>query len=198
MAVGRAGRGGGTAADTGGDLLADEIRATNTVAGGDPRVNVVAHSYGTTVTSEALQDVRVDSVTFLGSAGLTVDSADALKVPRGQVYAAETLGESVTMTPSNRSTYGTYPGTVGKGPYASLGRWISGRTNPDDLFGATRFSVAGTDTLDASHGHGSNPGAVNPDGSFTSTGDGYRSADTESLRNVAYITIGDGQKVSPE
>jgi hypothetical protein len=187
-----------TAAETGGELLADEIRATNTVVGGDPRVNIVAHSYGTTVTSEALQQVGVDSVAMLGSAGLTVDSVDALRVPDDEVYAAESPGQTVTMTPSNRTSYGTYPGATEYDPWAPIGRWLSGRTNPDEAFGATRFSVAGTDTLEASHGHDSNPGTVNPDGSFTSEGDGYLSAKTESLYNVALITTGRGNEVTLE
>jgi hypothetical protein len=184
------------AAETGGDLLANEIRATDAVVSDDPRVNVVAHSYGSTVASEALQQVGVDSLAMVGSAGLTVDSADALKVPRGEVYAAESAGELVTMTMWNRTTYGSYPAAVGYDLWAPTGRGVSGRVNPDEIFGATRFSVDGSGTLNASHGHDSNPGRANSDGSYTSEGDGYLSEGTESLRNVAFITVGDGRKVS--
>ncbi|MGO4534530.1 alpha/beta hydrolase [Leifsonia sp. 2MCAF36] len=98
------------------------FRAARSADIGDIRVNVVAHSYGTTVTADALanEPLDIDSVVMLGSAGIenTVGSAGALHAR--EVYAAEST----------------------KDPQAVLGRFS--RFDPrSPAFGAAVFSVEG-------------------------------------------------------
>jgi hypothetical protein len=185
------------AAIAGGELLAAELLAADAATENDARVNVVAHSYGTTVASEALQRVSVDSLTMAGSAGLTVDSVNELHVPRDQIFAAESPGVPISGLPGTPQFW--LPELrIGNDFVAPFGRAVSGRVDPDTAFGATRFSVDGSGDRGASYGHAANPGSVNLDGSFASEGVGYLSAGTESLYNIALIVSALGAEVSPE
>lgn len=88
----------GDAARAGGERFVADLRGFNAVRDGlgnrtPETLNVLGHSYGTTVTSDALAaaDLRVASFTMLGSAGVEkeIRNAEELHVPEGQVYASE-------------------------------------------------------------------------------------------------------------
>lgn len=100
-------------------LIAELERFNATRAGRDVELHVVAHSYGLTTAANALAtaDLRVESVTFLGSAGIEQDIATADQVHAGRVYAGQ--APDVAMWESGD-------------PWAHLGRLGSGRKNPMD------------------------------------------------------------------
>ncbi|MCS6544271.1 alpha/beta hydrolase family protein [Curtobacterium herbarum] len=94
----------------------------------EPRLGVVAHSYGSTTAMIALSSgrTRVDSLTMLGSPGSAVTSVDQLGVPRGQVYVGGAHWDPVAGT----GFFGTDPGCA--------------------TFGAARLDlVGGSDPADA-------------------------------------------------
>jgi hypothetical protein len=96
----------------------DAVRSTY---GSPPTVSVVAHSYGTDVTTLALTNAHADHVVLLGSAGIadSVPNASALQVPDGQVFASQ----------------GHHDG------WAVVGQGLSGRADPTAAsFGAHDFS----------------------------------------------------------
>lgn len=144
-------------ARVGGNELAtqlDGLHLTLAQDGGTvPRVNVGAHSYGTTMAAYALTqtEFKVDSVYFYGSAGLdpnVADSADDLHVKdaangRPAVYATQAKGDLVA------------PGGILSSHYGDVER-IS---PTDDAFGAqvlsAESSVDGSgNPLKATTGHG--------------------------------------------
>lgn len=168
-----------------------------------PRISVVAHSYGTTTAADALMLVsyEVDSFTMLGSAGLDtgrVPSLDALAVaePFGQpqqIYANSADGDRL----------------------AALGMKYGGRGNPNPHFrvdglvnyeGAGYFHSDGHVTLDGevfqrTDGHSvigekKGPFMSAPEAALyllgfeASEGRGYWDADTQSLHNMAAISLG--------
>jgi hypothetical protein len=79
----------------------------------EPRLGVVAHSYGSTTAMIALSSgrTRVDSLTMLGSPGSAVASADELAVPRGQVYVGGAHWDPVAGT----GFFGVDPGCAAFG-----------------------------------------------------------------------------------
>jgi hypothetical protein len=164
-------------ADKGGAYLAGELDGLRATRGSPPTLNLVGHSYGTTVSSVALQHASVDRFVTLASAGLAVDDRSELNVPEGQMYSAEARGDVI----------------------ADIGRsWWSGsehRTKPTAVFGTDLFDVGPDGDLAASHSHDSNPGTLQDDGSWDSAGDGYLAPGSHSLDSVALITTGRGDEV---
>lgn len=110
------------------------FRATRKESVADVDLNVVAHSYGTTLTANALasNDLGVSSVVLLGSAGIEKTITGASDIHAEVVYACE----------------------ASKDPQARLGRFS--RTDPrSPAFGATVFGCDGDERekLKAVTGH---------------------------------------------
>ncbi|WAC68517.1 alpha/beta hydrolase [Microbacterium sp. SL75] len=145
---------------------------------GEAALNVVAHSYGTTTASIAVSEssVRVDSFVSLGSAGLPPEINEASDLNAAHVFA----GQAVNVSPLAGE-----PGDQ----WAWTGRFFG--NHPVDpsaqAFGAHRFGV---DTPDS----GLTP--VDDHNTSSPTGGGYLDAQTESLRNVALATTGQGNLTS--
>jgi len=164
-------------AHAGADNLARDLRAIDAVRP-DVGVNVVAHSYGTTTSSLALteQGVHVDSYVTLGSAGLPSEIDHATDLGAEEVFAGQA-----------RDVWKVDP--AGGDSWAWTGRLSSDHpvnpVAPD--FGAHAFSVDGDPGLKPVLDHG----VLTPEGT------GYLDFDTESLRNVALATTGQGDMVSP-
>ncbi len=94
----------GDAARAGADRFVADLRGFNAVREGlgnrtPETLNVLGHSYGTTVTSNALAaaELRVASFTMLGSAGVEkeIQNTGELHVPPGQVYASEAKADGL-------------------------------------------------------------------------------------------------------
>ncbi|KQO65191.1 alpha/beta hydrolase [Curtobacterium sp. Leaf261] len=164
-------------AEKGGTYLAGEFGGLRATRGTDPTLNLVGHSYGTTVSSVALQTAPVDRFVTLASAGLAVDHRSDLEVPKGEMYSAEAHGDSI----------------------ADIGRsWWTGsqhQTKPTAAFGTKLFDVGPDGDLAGSHSHDSNPGTLGADGSWDSAGDGYLSPGSHSLDSVGLITTGRGDEI---
>ena len=143
----------------------------------DAHVNVVAHSYGTTTSSIALTQsgTQVDSFVSLGSAGLPPNIDRASDLNAAEVFAGQAR-DVVAIDPA------------GGDQWAWTGRLSPEHpVNPiEDDFGAHAFGTDGNGT-----------GARVTDHSpLTPTGNGYLDRGTESLRNVAFATTGQGDRVS--
>lgn len=159
----------------GGTYLAGELDGVRATRHGDPTINVVGHSYGTTVSSVALQQTHADRFVTLASAGLAVERRSDLQVPAGEMYSTEARGDR----------------------WADLGRGPSQhRTKPTAAFGTKLFDVGPDGVLLGSHTHDSNPGVLLSDGHWMSDGDGYLSPGSHSLDSVAKITVGQGNHVT--
>lgn len=164
-------------AEKGAAKLGRDLSALETVHPG-AHVNVVAHSYGTTTSSIALtrEDVHVDAFVTLGSAGLPADIDSASELHADNVYSGQA-----------QDVWAVDP--------AGGDQWAwTGRLSPDHpinpvapSFGSHGFSVTG--------GAGLEP--VTDHVVLTSSGTGYLDTRTESLRNVALATTGQGESVSP-
>lgn len=140
----------------------------------DAALNVVAHSYGTTTASIALTEteVRVDTFVSIGSAGLRDDIDEATDLHADAVYA----GQAGNVSP--------WPDLDGD-QWAWIGRAFGDHpVDPTgDDFGATTFGTrTGGDVGTPVDDH-----SVHTDG-----GSGYLDVGTESLRNIALITTGNG------
>lgn len=101
-------------AQTGADRLERVVDGLDAVRGTDrPRLNVVAHSYGSTTALMALSSGRMqaDSLTVLGSPGSDVRTASELAVHRGQVYVGDAHSDPIAGT----GYFGTDPGSPGFG-----------------------------------------------------------------------------------
>ncbi|GAA2189987.1 hypothetical protein GCM10009786_25470 [Leucobacter alluvii] len=165
---------------------------------GLPEVNVLAHSYGTTLATFALtligEDHPVDSLTMLGSAGLDTETVPSYDVLRVREIAT---GQKAIFT------------THASGDHlAPLGAGFSGRgqPNPDarDLFqlhlqspvyaGGLAFSSEGdpNQNLKNTDGHSTIGEGDSRDiiGMSASEGHGYLDVRTQSLDTVAKITTG--------
>lgn len=102
--------------------LEDTVEGLDAARRGDaPRVNIIAHSYGSTTATIALSDhtIHVDSLTVLGSPGSVVPRASDLAVDKGGVYAAAAALDPV----AGSGFFGVDPGST--------------------AFGATLLDVAG-------------------------------------------------------
>lgn len=168
-----------TAAASGAGKLAASIRGLTAARGGAmPRVHVLAHSYGTTTASLGLtkRGVHVDTFTSIASAGIPQSIADASSLSAEHVYAGQAKN--------------TLVGVPGQGDqYAYVGRDFSFpyRKNPvSESFGAETFGADGTGDLKPVKDHGVH----------TDSGNGYLDPGTESLRNVALTTTGQGAQVT--
>lgn len=140
----------------------------------DPRLNVVAHSYGSTTAALALSSgaVRVNSFVTLGSAGMPNDIDEASDLHADEVFAGQATDGSADQ-------------------WAHRGRWSwYHKVDPaGPTFGATTF---GTDT-------GGDAGtAVTDHGTHTDDNSGYLDVGTESLYNVGLATTGQGDEVTPD
>lgn len=194
-------------AKAGGEKLAaalDGFRDTRGSTAGaagspSPTLHVVAHSYGTTTASSALIKTthQVDSVTFLGSAGVEwreIGTAQDLHVVRdgegkAQVYVTAASQDRVAPL-----------GIGGSGIRGREGRW-----SPSDAwFGGNNFSSEGGYDPDTGKvykrttGHDAKGWAApeSKDSWLAATGDhGYLDPDTESAHNIALSSTGRGGQI---
>ncbi|MBF4609207.1 alpha/beta hydrolase [Curtobacterium sp. VKM Ac-1393] len=96
-------------ADTGAERLERTVDGLRQIRDGDqPRVNVVAHSYGSTMALMALASgrMRADSLTVLGSPGSDVHSAADLAVAHGEVFVGAAHSDPIAAS----GYFGTDPG----------------------------------------------------------------------------------------
>ncbi|WGM21403.1 alpha/beta hydrolase [Paenarthrobacter sp. OM7] len=171
----------GDAARAGADRFVADLQGFNAVREGlgnrtPETLNVLAHSYGTTVTSNALAaaDLRVASFTMLGSAGIEkeIRNTGDLHVPAGQVYATHAAGDGL----------------------AQMGRFL--RQDPRlESFGAKVFSSEEA-TIDGTQYHGTTEHntLVHENGG---NGYGYLNKDTTALYEAALTTTGNGDRILP-
>lgn len=170
----------GDAARAGADRFAADLQGFNAVREGLGNrtletLNVLAHSYGTTVTSNALAaaELNVASFTMLGSAGIEKDPKHR-RTPRapGQVYASEASGDGL----------------------AQMGRFQ--RQDPRlESFGAKVFSSE-EENIDGTYYQGTtehNSLVHRKDGD----GYGYLDQGTTALQEAALTTTGNGDRILP-
>lgn len=165
-------------------------------AKGLPSVAVVAHSYGTTVSADALTNTkyRVDSFVMVGSAGLDsyqIDAVDDLHV-RGVMVPGQGMRQAV---------YTTNAALDGLAPF---GAQASGRLQPnpgfvtpgqEGVFGMQSFGSDGNPAAGLTDVRGHNPigkgrqaeGAGN---ASPPVGHGYLDERTQSIYNVAAASVG--------
>ncbi|PZF56989.1 hypothetical protein DEJ23_08565 [Curtobacterium sp. MCSS17_008] len=116
-------------ARTGAERLERVVDGLDAVRGDDrPRLNVVAHSYGSTTALMALSSGRMqaDSLTVLGSPGSDVRTASELAVHAGQVYVGDAHSDPI----AGSGYFGTDPGSPGFG--STLLDLSAGATTRDD------------------------------------------------------------------
>ena len=186
------------AASDGAYRLAAELDGTRGVLGpvhdGGPRVNVLAHSYGTTLASIALTRVRhpVQTFTMLGSAGLDtriVPAIEALRVDEvepGQlaVYSTHATADQLAPLGAALSDRGL-PNPDARAPLglqetsSVYGGVLGFSSEGDPQRGLLRTD--GHSTI----GAGNHAGVI---GISASEGHGYMDPQTESLAHVAQIT----------
>lgn len=176
----------------------DGFRETR--SGGEAKLHVVAHSYGSTTAAYALAMTthQVDTATFFGSAGINerdIPNAAALHVApdhegRPQVYATSASKDRVAPA-----------GIFG----SALLSGREGRSDPKgNWFGATVFSSEGGYDPDSGKaykrtaGHDANgwaqPGSA--ESLWAATGDhGYLDPETESAHNIALISTGRADEI---
>lgn len=140
-------------------------------------LNVVAHSYGTTTASIALAQTtaHVDSYAMIGSAGLPPEIDEASDLQAEHVYAGQARN-AILGDPA------------GGDKWAWLGRDFGDHpVDPSkDGFGADVFGV------DSGSG-----GAPTTDHEATpEVGNGYLDQATESVRNLAWATTGQGDQMT--
>ncbi|MFJ4026328.1 alpha/beta hydrolase [Paenarthrobacter sp. NPDC089989] len=163
------------------------------------KLNVVAHSYGTTTASYALKAIshEVATATFFGSAGIAgrdVGSAEDLHVSKDIDGEAE-----VYLTAASEDRVAPW-GILGSGL-----RGREGRLDPTgEWFGGKTFSSEGGYDPDTGHfykrttGHDAKGWAVNGSGDslFAATElHGYLDPDTESAHNIAMTSTGRGAQI---
>lgn len=182
----------------------DGASATRHAGGyGTPAVNVLAHSYGTTVATIALtltnKKTPIDSLTMLGSAGLdteTVPSFGVLNVKeteRGQkaIYTTHAGGDRLAPVGAGLSGRGQ-PNPNARDPLGLyLGSSVYGDALSFSAEGDSERQLKGTDGHSVI-GAGEKPGPI---GMSASVGRGYLDRDTESLDSVSKITTG---QIGPE
>jgi hypothetical protein len=167
-------------AEKGAENLADSVRGLDGVRDGDHvTTNVVAHSYGTTTASIALTEsgVHVDTFTTLASAGIPDDIPSASSIHATHVYS----GQARDVTPLVERDQGDQ--------WAHIGRDHSSDHHQDPTdpsFGATTFGADGTGSLHGVTDHGVHTGGHT----------GYLDHGTEALRNVAYATTGQPERMT--
>jgi hypothetical protein len=195
--------------------FANELDGTHAVRAGNlPYVGVVAHSYGTTMSADALTHTKyaVDSFTMLGSAGIdtdTVRSLSDLQVKQaGGVPAVYTTAAAADQLAPFGAVLGGRaepnpeaawsPGAIaGLSTLTGLSL-VAGATHlPQTMGGAQSFSSEGAtspdgEVLKPTRGHsslGKNVGP-NPLNGIAPEGYGYLDEGTEALYNAALTTMG--------
>lgn len=101
-------------AESGAERLERTVGALREIRTGDePRVNIVAHSYGSTTAMTALSSGRMhaDSLTVFGSPGSPVRSAKELAVPAGAVFVGDAHSDPI----AGSGYFGTDPGSASFG-----------------------------------------------------------------------------------
>ncbi|MFF1573611.1 alpha/beta hydrolase [Leifsonia sp. NPDC058292] len=155
--------------------LADSLNGLHAVyasQGRSPEISLVGHSYGSTVAAIALTSASVDHFVMLGSAGIstTIDSAAALNVPLGEVFASQAHHDG----------------------WAPTGQALSGRQDPT----APGFDTEVFSSEAAVDAHGKELYEVTQHGPFGAPGDpesrSYFDRNTTSLYNTALVTTGRG------
>ncbi|MCP1411864.1 alpha/beta hydrolase [Paenarthrobacter sp. A20] len=171
----------GDAARTGAERFVTDLQAFNAVRESlgnrtPETLHVLAHSYGTTVTSNALAAaaLNVASFTMLGSAGIEkeIRNTGDLHVPGGHVYASEASGDGL----------------------ADLGRFQ--RQDPRlESFGAKVFSSEEA-TIDGTQYQGTTEHNTLVHRT-ASDGYGYLDKETTALYEAALTTTGNGDRILP-
>ena len=171
----------GDAARAGAERFVTDLQAFNAVRESlgnrtPETLHVLAHSYGTTVTSNALAAaaLNVASFTMLGSAGIEkeIRNAGDLHVPAGHVYASEASGDGL----------------------ADLGRFQ--RQDPRlESFGAKVFSSEEA-TIDGTQYQGTTEHNTLVHRT-ASDGYGYLDKETTALYEAALTTTGNGDRILP-
>ncbi|WP_267420489.1 MULTISPECIES: alpha/beta hydrolase [unclassified Curtobacterium] len=168
----------GDLARAGSTRLADDLAGFNATRGDSKgTLNVVAHSYGSTMSSLTLadHDLGVDSYVVAGSAGIERRIADAGDIHAGVVYAAQAPR--------------VLPFIGGKGDqWSSIGQAFSmTRTDPAVAsFGATYLPTAGQPGDPQMHGVTTHDPLIH--GPHHPDDYGYFDTNTESLDNIARAT----------
>ena len=148
--------------------LQDFLNGVDTSRTDDPRMTAIGHSYGSLVTSEALQHgTGVDAAVFMGSPGLDAEDGDVFGVPQMNLPS----GEAYLLKAEEDFVGSQVAGTGWFGP------------NPDGMEGLTRLST-NEGMIPA---HGDFPGESRK----ASTGHSeYTHGDTMSQYNQAIIVAG--------
>ncbi|WP_258341857.1 alpha/beta hydrolase family protein [Saccharopolyspora gregorii] len=151
---------GSSAAERGGEKLADFYRGINASRETDPNLVAIGHSYGSTTTGYALQHAGtgVDAAVTMGSPGVGTDSAADLKIPEGQAYNLKSDGDFVAILP-----------------------WFDG--NPSSIAGVQQLS---TEDSTAPDGQRLNESS----GHNTGGPDGYLTSGNTSQYNASVIAAG--------
>ncbi|VXB77442.1 conserved hypothetical protein [Arthrobacter sp. 9V] len=192
-------------AQTGGAKLAvaldgfTETRASESDGVTRPRLNVLAHSFGTTTASYALKALKheVATATFFGSAGIAwreIGSAADLHV------AKDATGEPEVYVTAAGDDRVAPLGIVGSGLRGREGRW----SPSDEWFGGKNFSSEGGydpetgKVYKRTTGHDAKGWAAegSEDSVLAATGGhGYLDPETESARNIALTSTGRGELI---
>ncbi|MFI5935678.1 alpha/beta hydrolase [Actinoplanes sp. NPDC051494] len=126
----------------------DGLRATH--QGGPARQTVLGHSYGSLVVGEAAArpGLAADSVVFVGSPGVGVDSAAELAVPRDEVWAATSLTDVIQWAAVSPGSFAEDLALSRTGPIGAAIAFLTPEkdlyfgTNPaDPAFGARTLAV---------------------------------------------------------
>lgn len=195
--------------------FANELDGTHaTRAGNLPYVGVVAHSYGTTMASDALTHTKyaVDSFTMLGSAGIdtgTVHSLTDLHVKQTGGFPAiyTTAAAADLLAPFGAVMAGRAepnpeaawsPGAIAALSTLTGFSSLAGATHlPKTMGGAQSFSSEGAtlpdgEVLKPSRGHSALGEDIGPNllNGIAPEGYGYLDQKTEALYNAALTTMG--------
>jgi len=130
-------------AKTGAERLERAVDGVRQVREGDePRLNVVAHSYGSTAALMALSSGRMsaDTLTVLGSPGSDVQHAGQLAVQRGQVFVGDAHSDPI----AGSGYFGTDPGSAA---FGSTVLDLTGGVDPQDADDVFRRPVGHNDYL---------------------------------------------------
>lgn len=191
----------------GGDRLAAALDGFHTTrdggAAGLPKVNLVAHSYGTTTGTYALTKMHfnIDTVTLFGSAGidpLAVPDAAAMHVSNGADHRP-----AVYVTQAANDRVAPYAGIAGSsvlGPLVQHADWVRvGPSDPD--FGGHNFSSDGGYDPQTGQaykmvtGHDAKGWSDTFQFAGATTGHGYLDPGTESAHNIALASTGHGDQI---
>lgn len=110
--------------------------------GTEPRLNIVAHSYGSTTALMALSSgrMRADTLTVLGSPGSDVANATQLAVSSGQVFVGDAHSDPI----AGSGYFGTDPGSAS---FGSTVLDLAGGTDAQDADDVFRRPVGHNDYL---------------------------------------------------